>query len=238
MVVDDEAESHDDDDDDDNDDNDEEDTGSVNEEILVTFEELEEEDEIDDESGEGDDMGDLGDDDDAEEDGDYDDEDSSGSDDDVVIDEIVEQFMRTFHNGDYDNEFDDELSYDRGATSPGIRPTQASYKKTDNWRERNRIGLKNLKRQLQSCIDSVMPDLSGSFDLRLGTNINLRLIMGQQLLMDNEEPIVWHEPILDEYWNRLEAKMNQLDIDTSTDVSGMYIENVEMKKERLAASRE
>ena len=32
--------------------------------------------------------------------------------------------------------------------------------------------------------------------------------------MDNEEPIVWHEPILDEYWNRLEAKMNQLDIDT------------------------
>ena len=169
-----------------------------------------------------------------------DDEDSSGSDDadDVIEDEIVEQFMRTFHNGDYDNDFDNALSSDRAVPLPTTRPTQASYNKPDDWRERNRIGLTNLKRQLQSCIDSVMPDLSGSFDLRLGTNINLRLIMGQQLLMDNEEPIVWHEPILDEYWNRLEAKMNQLDIDTSTDVSGMYIENVEMKKERLAASRE
>jgi len=219
MVVDDEAESHDDDDDDDNDDNDEEDTGSVNEEILVTFEELEEEDEIDDESGEGDDMGDLGDDDDAEEDGDYDDEDSSGSDDDVVIDEIVEQFMRTFHNGDYDNEFDDELSYDRGATSPGIRPTQASYKKTDNWRERNRIGLKNLKRQLQSCIDSVTRDNSFNLELRHNRHENW------------EMPIVWHEPVLDEYWNKLEAKICL----RASKIKRIYVENVEMKKERLAA---
>ena len=51
--------------------------------------------------------------------------------------------------------------------------------------------------------------------------------------MDNEEPIVWHEPILDEYWNRLEAKMNQLDIDTK--IVGIEIENVEMTKECMAA---
>jgi hypothetical protein len=46
-------------------------------------------------------------------------------------------------------------------------------------------------------------------------------------LMDNEEPIVWHEPVLDECWNQLEAKMNELIF--------MYIQNVEMTKERLAA---
>jgi hypothetical protein len=51
--------------------------------------------------------------------------------------------------------------------------------------------------------------------------------------MDNEEPIVWHEPIVDEYWNRLEAKMNQLDIDTK--IGRIEITNVEMKKDRLAA---
>jgi hypothetical protein len=44
---------------------------------------------------------------------------------------------------------------------------------------------------------------------------------------DNEESIVWHEPILDEYWGQLEAKMNELNF--------MYIENVEMTNERLAA---
>ena len=27
---------------------------------------------------------------------------------------------------------------------------------------------------------------------------------GRERLADNEEPIVWHEQILDEYWNRLE----------------------------------
>jgi len=51
--------------------------------------------------------------------------------------------------------------------------------------------------------------------------------------MDNEEPIVWHEPILDEYWNRLEAKMNQLDIDTK--IERINFENVEITKERMAA---
>jgi hypothetical protein len=51
--------------------------------------------------------------------------------------------------------------------------------------------------------------------------------------MDNEEPIVWHEPIFDEYWDRLEAKMNQLEI--GTDIKCISIENVEITKERLAA---
>jgi hypothetical protein len=48
-----------------------------------------------------------------------------------------------------------------------------------------------------------------------------------QQLMNNEEPIVWHEPILDEYWNQLEEAIYDIDI--------IQIENVEMKKERLAA---
>ena len=191
----------------------------------IDEEDEEEEEEIDDESGQGDDMGDLGDNDDVEEGDDAnDDEDSSGSDDE-------EQFTRTFHNGDYDQEFDNALSSDRAEPLPSTLPTQASYNKPDNWRERNRIGLTNLKRQLQSWIDSVTPDLSGSFDLRLGTNINLRLIRGQQLLRDNEEPIVWHEPVLDEYWNKLEAKICL----RASKIKRMYIENVEMKKERLAA---
>ena len=168
-------------------------------------------------------------DDDDDDDNDDNDEEDTGS----VNEEILvplEEFMHTFHNGVYDQEFDNALSFDRGAISPDIRPTQESYNKPDNWRERNRIGLTNLKRQLQDCIDSVTPDLSDSFDLRLDRNINLRLIRGQQLLMDNEEPIVWHEPVLDEYWNKLEAKIFL----RASKIKRMYIENVEMKKERLA----
>jgi len=196
--------------------------------IDIDDEEEEEEEEIDDESGEGDDMGDLGDDDDEEEGDDADDDDE-----DIVIDEIVEQFTRTFHNGDYDREFDDALSFDRGAISPDIRPTQESYNKPDDWRERNRSGLTNLKRQLQSCIDSLAPDLSGSFDLRLGSNSRWGQ---QQLLRDNEEPIVWHEPILDEYWGELEAEIHQQrQQEIVTDITCIQITNVEIKKERLAA---
>jgi hypothetical protein len=161
----------------------------------------EEEEEIDDESGEGDDMGDLGDDDDVEEGDDADDdEDSSGSDDDVVIDEIVEQFMRTFHNGDYDQEFDNALSSDRSAVVPSTRPTQASYNKPDNWRERNRIGLEKVKEQIQECINSVMYNESGRVYLRLGSNTVWNR------LVENEEPIVWHEPVLDDYWKNLKQK--------------------------------
>jgi hypothetical protein len=168
-------------------------------------------------------------DDDDDDDNDDNDEEDTGS----VNEEILvslEEFMRSFHKGVYDQEFDDALCLDQSAILPNIRPTQVSYNKPDNWRERNRIGLTNLKRQLQDCIDSVTPDLSDSFDLRLDRNINLRLIRGQQLLMDNEEPIVWHEPVLDEYWNKLEAKIFL----RASKIKRMYIENVEMKKERLA----
>ena len=86
-------------------------------------------DEDDERRGENDDMNmdDLGEDfesdndDDEEDESDDadDDEDSSGSDDDIVIeDEIVEQFMRTFNNGDYDHEFDNALSSDRAEPLP------------------------------------------------------------------------------------------------------------------------
>ena len=51
--------------------------------------------------------------------------------------------------------------------------------------------------------------------------------------MDNEEPIVWHESILDEYWNQLDAKMKQLCI--VRQIRHIKIMNVEVRKERLAA---
>jgi len=78
-----------------------------------------------------------------------------------------------------------------------------------------------------ACIDSVKNDTS--FNLKLTHNG-----YGHQL-MDNEEPIVWHEPILDEYWDQLEAKIDrkkQQEIVTCNDIQIM---NIEMEKERLAA---
>jgi hypothetical protein len=60
-----------------------------------------------------------------------------------------------------------------------------------------------------------------------GTSVCLHLthnsVCGQ--LLDNEEPIVWHEPIFDEYWDQLEAKMNQQEI--GTDIKFIVFENVE-----------
>jgi hypothetical protein len=54
-------------------------------------------------------------------------------------------------------------------------------------------------------------------------------IIGHQL-SDNEEPIVWHEPKLDKYWNKLERSISKTGC-----IRSINIENVEMKKERLAA---
>ena len=60
----------------------------------------------------------------------------------------IETFIRTFHNCDYDAaEFDDKLSYDRSVTLM-VRPTLRFYDKPENWRERNRIGLEKVKREL------------------------------------------------------------------------------------------
>ena len=69
-----------------------------------------------------------------------------------------------------------------------------------------------------------------SFNLALKHN-------GQQdQLVDNEEPIVWHEPILDGYWNELEDNIRRRQLRSiATKIQGIYIENVEIKKERLAA---
>jgi hypothetical protein len=165
--------------------------------------------------------------DDNDDDGD-DNESSEGVDIVEVEDENnVEEFLRTFHNGDYDAEFDNALSLDRAVPSR-VGPTQAAYNKPDNWLERNRIGLARVKKQLQTCIDLVMHN--GNLQLNLTHND------GWGHLRDNEEPIVWHESILDRYWDQLEAKIgrNQLDIVT-TDINCIYSENIEIKKERLAA---
>ena len=55
----------------------------------------------------------------------------------------METFIRSFHNGDYDIEFDNalRLDMDRYGRHQFGPPTQASYNKLDNWIERNRLGL-------------------------------------------------------------------------------------------------
>jgi hypothetical protein len=148
--------------------------------------------------------------------------------DDEEKDEIVEKFILTFHNGDYDQEFDDALNSDRSVIPPA-RPTQASYYKPNNWRGRNQIGLEKVKEQLKDCIESVssLPYYHHSFKLKLKHNG-----FGHHL-MDNEEPIVWHETTLDEYGGQLKAKMMGGNLD-SVDIAGIEIENVEMKKECIA----
>jgi hypothetical protein len=166
---------------------------------------------------------------DDNDDGDDDNESSEGEDIVEVEDENnVEEFLRTFHNGEYDAEFDNALCLDRAGPLSNTRPTQASYNKPDNWRERNRDGLEKVKGQLQTYIHSVSHEQS--FDLMLTHNI----FEGE--LMDNEEPIVWHEPILDRKWDVLETVIDRIwQLDRVADISGIQITNVEMKKERLAA---
>jgi hypothetical protein len=44
-----------------------------------------------------------------------------------------------------------------------------------------------------------------------GTSVRLQLIHNGSIfyqLVDNEEPIVWHEPILDEHWDQLEDALS------------------------------
>ena len=194
-------------------------------------EEIDSSDNHDDDDDEGSD----GEDDDDEDSESYDDDLGMNDEEEEVEDETAQIFIRTFHNGDYDTKIEDVLSSDQTLSSdPTLnlqnnRPTHASYFKPANWVERNRIGLENVIQHLQTCIDSVTHD--NSFNLELTHNV-----YGHQL-MDNEEPIVWHEPILDEYWGRLEAEIDrrkQLD-NVTTDISGIQIENVEMKEERLAS---
>jgi hypothetical protein len=164
---------------------------------------------------------------DEEDDDDEDDVDESdNSESDDEFEGITDKFICTFNNGDYDTELDDTLRLSRSVVQPTALTTQASYNKPDNWIERNQIGLEKVKDQLQTCIDSVS---------HLSINM-LHNHQWNQQLRDNEEPIVWHEPILDAYWNQLEAEIDrrkQLD-NVTTDIEGIVIENIEMKKEHLA----
>jgi hypothetical protein len=162
--------------------------------------------------------------------GSEDDLDDLGEDNDEVIDdELVDKFIRTFHNGDYDAEFDVALSVDRSVSVPNGRPTQASYNKPDNWVERNRIGLEKMKRQLQNFINLVTEDQSSK--VRLYLTHNDRWFQ----LGDNEEPIVWHDEILDEYWDRMKARLDgRKQLEIYTDIKDIEIENVEITKDRIA----
>jgi hypothetical protein len=197
------------------------------------------------ERNQGDDMDNWGEDNDEEESGDDDsdeeiddDDNNYGDVDDSENSEIsdeeeeesgykidVEKFIHTFHNGDYDAEIDSKLSLDRSPWHGPARPTQSSYNKPDNWRERNRIGLERVKEQLQICIDHMLHGASFNLDLRHNDR--------WYQLRDNEEPIVWNESILDEYWNKLGDALSGNEL--VTEIEGIHIENVEMKKECLAA---
>jgi hypothetical protein len=73
---------------------------------------------------------------------------------------------------------------------------------------------------LQSCINCVAKDENIALDLRHNSP--------WEQLENNEESIVWDEPILDESWNELCNGRKQLV------VTMIYILNVEIKKERLA----
>ena len=138
-------------------------------------------DEDDDNDHDNGDMDDSGEDNDEEE---SDNDDDDDDDDDEENMKNLETFMSTFHNGDFDTEFDNVFSsHRRENVALAHRPTQASYNKPDNWIERNRIGLEMVKSLLQTCIDSVSHD----------TNFNLEL---EHYHDRDEEPIVWHEPIL------------------------------------------
>jgi hypothetical protein len=160
---------------------------------------------------------------------DHDEDDEEENEDDEIDIENVEKFIRTFHTSDYDDEFDDMLSADRSDIVPD-RPTQASYIKPDDWRERNRIGVEKVRGQLRTCISSAINHHIVNLDLRHNSKFDVHE------LMDNEEPIVWHESVLDEYWNHLSAAIDrtrQLGIVTNSEV--ILTENVEIKKERLDA---
>lgn len=88
--------------------------------------------------------------------------------------------------------------------------------------------MEELRQQLQTCIGKVLQRTS--FKLHLAHNANVPW----DQLEDNEEPIiVWNEPILDCYWDLLEAEIDRREW-LVADICGISIENVEMKKERLA----
>ena len=185
-------------------------------------------DDDDDESSEGDDLDNSS---DSEDDLDDLEEDN---DDDEVDDEIMDKFICTFSNGNYDAEFDEALIFpDRSVPVPA-RPTQASYNKPDNWIERNRIGLEKVKRELQNLVESVT--LCHKY-----FRLSMRQNSQRDQLVDNEEQIVWHEPVLQEYWDQLKTLTDQTEIDQRkqlgmvTDITGIHIQNVEMTKEHLTA---
>ena len=138
----------------------------------------------------------------------------------------MKKIICTLHNDDCDVEFDNALTSDCSVTS-AARSTQASYNKPDNWVERNSIGIEKVKRALLTCIDSMKNNARFKLDL------NHISIGRDQRLMNNEEPIVWHEPILDRYWDVLEAEIDRMrQLDRVADVKQIQIMNIEMKKER------
>ena len=143
---------------------------------------------------------------------------SDGSEEDEPTAEELKQFMLTFSKDNYDNDIEDALSayHSRIATTDEVIDL---YNKPPDWMERNAIGLENLKKQLEKHTGSAME--------------------GKQYLFfdhgdDHEEPVVWHDPSINPYWEQLTTAFQNPTIENAQYL-GIYVKNVEMPKEIVAA---
>ena len=93
-----------------------------------------------------------------------------------------------------------------------------------------------MKTQLQTFINTNLCG-KGYFDIDLTSfTLSLRHDSVWNRLVENEEPIVWNQPVLDEYWNRFEEEIDRREqLELVPKIEGIHFENVEITKERLAA---
>ena len=159
-----------------------------------------------------------------------DDEDDDGSEEDILTLEEMKKLMLTFCKGNYDGEIESALGENppRTATHPGGFDL---YNKPADWMERNAIGLENVKLQLQERTRYG----EGRDGTRLPLHFNLEFSHNVQHAIEGGEPIVWHDPSIDQYWEQLTAALSCIPMNAPTLYRhGIHIENIEMQKETVA----
>ncbi len=129
---------------------------------------------------------------------------------------VLTQFMLTFRRGNYDDYIENALGrvddHSRITTIHlGIDPCN----RPADWMERNAIVLANLKMQMEQHTHSAEEG---------------REYFGMDLAQedDHEEPVVWREPSINQYWEQLTTARR---IRTGTVIC---IKKVEMPKEFIA----
>jgi len=193
------------------------------EESIDESEEKEEVNESDhDEYSSGDDTRSVpSDDDSGEENIDSDDDDDNDSEG-LTLKEM-RKFICTFSRGNYEDKIENGLG--RGADRPLSTTADAViglYNKPADWMERNAVGLRKLKWQLQQCIR--MAEDGKSFSIEL-----------EEMQIDQSDtPVVWHDPSINPYWEQLTTACRNLTRE-SLRIKNIFIENVEMRKETIAA---